>query len=181
MPADHAFTKLGTGRLVIRRFRAKDIDAFAAYRADPDVARFQSWDAYERAQAESLVADMATIHPGLPGRWYQFAVTDRWTDELLGDTAVCVDAEDVSHAELGFTFAPAHGGKGYATEAVQATIDYAFERLGVDVVVAVTDARNDPAIALLDRIGMVHVSTAHVEFKGEWCDELRYELRRGRR
>jgi RimJ/RimL family protein N-acetyltransferase len=63
---------------------------------------------------------------------------------------------------------------------VRATIDYAFERLGVDVVVAVTDARNAPSIALLDRIGMTHVSTAHVEFKGEWGDELTYELRRGR-
>jgi RimJ/RimL family protein N-acetyltransferase len=178
MPADHAFRQLRTGRLVIRRFGAKDIEVLAAYRADADVARYQSWDAYGRAQAESLVADMSTIHPGVPGQWFQFAVADRWTDELLGDTAMRVDPEDGSHAELGFTFAPAHGGQGYATEAVRATIDYAFERLGVDVVVAVTDARNAPAIALLDRIGMMHVSTARVEFKGEWCDELTYELRR---
>ena len=35
------------------------------------------------------------------------------------------------------------------------------------------------SIALLERIGMTHVSTAHVEFKGEWCDEHTYELRRG--
>ena len=57
------------------------------------------------------------------------------SDELLGDAALCVDADDPSRAELGFTFAPAHQGKGYATEAVRATIDYAFERLGVEIVV----------------------------------------------
>ena len=181
MPADPAFTELSTDRLVIRAFAPKDVDAFTAYRSDPDVARYQSWDAYERAQGESLVAEMAALRPGVPGRWFQFAVADGSSDELLGDTALCVNAEDPSRAELGFTFAPANQGQGYATEAVRATIDYAFERLGVDVVVAVTDARNVPSIALLDRVGMTHVSTAHVEFKGEWCDELTFQLRRRRR
>ena len=178
MPADHAFTHLLTDRLVIRPFRPSDIDAFVAYRSDPEVARYQSWEGYEAAQAELFIAEMATLHPGVPGQWFQFAVTDRSTDELLGDTALCVNAEDPSHAEIGFTFAPAHRRKGYATEAVRATIDYAFDRLGVDVVVAITDARNGPAIALLERLGMTKMSTSHVEFKGEWCDELTYERRR---
>jgi RimJ/RimL family protein N-acetyltransferase len=179
MPADRQFTQLSTDRLVVRSFQAKDIDVFVGYRSDLDVARYQSWDVYGRAEAESLVADMATLHPGVPGRWFQFAVADRSSDELLGDTAICIEAEEPSHAELGFTFSPAYRGRGYATEAVRATIDYAFERLGVDVVVAVTDARNAQSIALLDRVGMTHESTAHVEFKGEWCDELRFERRRG--
>ncbi len=180
-PPTRTFTRLTTGRLVIRPFQPKDLDAFAAYRSDPEVARYQSWDVYELAQAGSFVAEMATLHPGVPGQWYQFAVADRSSDELSGDTAVCVEVADPSRAELGFTFAPAYQGRGYATEAVRATVDYAFERLGVDVVVAVTDARNAPSIALLERLGMTHESTAHVEFKGEWCDELTYEQRRRKR
>jgi RimJ/RimL family protein N-acetyltransferase len=181
MPADPAFTEIRTGRLVIRRFRPEDVEAFAAYRSDPNVARYQSWDMYTREQAASFIAEIAALHPGVPGEWYQFAVSDPASDDLLGDTALCVDADDPSHAELGFTFAPAHRGKGYATEAVRATIDYAFERLGVEVVMGVTDARNAASIALLERIGMTHVSTAHAKFKSEWCDEHTYELRRGSR
>jgi aminoglycoside 6'-N-acetyltransferase len=181
MPADPAFTEIRTDRLVIRRFRPEDVEAFAAYRSDPNVARYQSWDMYTREQAASFVDEMATLHPGIPGQWFQFAVSDPASDDLLGDTALCVDADDPSHAELGFTFAPAHQGKGYATEAARATIDYAFERLSVEVAMGVTDARNAASIALLERIGMTHVSTAHVEFKGEWCDEHTYELRRGSR
>jgi aminoglycoside 6'-N-acetyltransferase len=34
-----------TERLVLRRFRAEDAAAFAAYRSVPEIARFQSWDA----------------------------------------------------------------------------------------------------------------------------------------
>ena len=130
MPADSAFTQLSTERLGIRPFRPKDVDAFAAYRSDPEVARSQSWDSYQLAQAKSFIAQ-ATLHPGVPGRWFQFAVTDRSSDGLLGDTALCVDATDPSRAELRFMFAPAYQGNGYATEAVRATIDYAFDRLGV--------------------------------------------------
>ena len=98
--------------------------------------------------------------------------------DSVGDTALCVDADDPSRAELGFTFAPAHQGKGYATEAVRATIDYAFDRLGVEVVVAFTDSRNDRSIALLERIGMTYVSSERVYVKEEWCTDHTYEVRR---
>ena len=127
--------------------------------------------------AETFVAEMASLHPGMPGEWFQFAVADPSTDELLGDVALFVDADDPSRGELGFTMSPAHQGKGYATEAVARMIAYAFERLGVETVFAIADARNDASIALLERIGMRRTTTEHVRFKGEWCDEHTYELR----
>ena len=36
---DAAFTALTTQRLVLRRFRREDLDAFVAYRSDPETAR----------------------------------------------------------------------------------------------------------------------------------------------
>ena len=57
-------------------------------------------------------------------------------------------------------------------------IAYAFERLGVETVLGIADARNDASIALLERVGMRRTTTEHVRFKGEWCDEHTYELRR---
>jgi RimJ/RimL family protein N-acetyltransferase len=178
MPADPGFTELRTARLVIRRFRAEDEAAFAAYRSDPDVARYQSWDVYTRAEAELLVAALAELHPGIPGEWFQFAVADPVSGSLLGDTALRVDPDDASLAELGFTFAPAHQRKGYATEAASATVDYAFAEIGVDTVVAFADSRNARSIALLERIGMTYMSSERVHVKGEWCTDHTYEVRR---
>jgi RimJ/RimL family protein N-acetyltransferase len=178
MPADPGFTELRTARLAIRRFRAEDAVAFAAYRSDPNVARYQSWDDCTPEHAGAFVSEMAASHPGVPGEWFQFAVGDPASDELLGDVAICVHADDTSRAELGFTFAPAHQGKGYATEAARAVIAYAFERLGAETVLGIADARNDASIALLERIGMRRAATEHVRFKDEWCDEHTYELRR---
>jgi len=178
MAADLLFTELRTDRLAIRRFRSEDAVAFAGYRADPDVARYQSWEAYTLEDAHAFIDETATDHPGTPGEWFQFAVADPSSNELLGDVALRVDADDTSRAELGFTMSPAHQGKGYATEAVTRVVAYAFERLGVETVFAVTDARNDASIALLERIGMRRSTTERVRFKQEWCDEHTYEFRR---
>ena len=130
------------------------------------------------ADAEAFVREMESLHPGDPGEWFQFAVADPVIDELLGDVALCIDVNDVERVELGFTFAPAHQGKGYATEAVRGVIVYAFDRLEVGTVFAITDARNDTSIALLERIGMRRVITETARFKGQWCEEYTYELPR---
>ena len=37
-------TEIVTSRLLLRPFRAEDLGAFVAYRSQPDVARYQSWD-----------------------------------------------------------------------------------------------------------------------------------------
>ncbi len=178
MPADPGFTEIRTARLVIRRFRAADAAAFSAYRSDRGVALYQSWDSSTLEQAEAFIAEMSVAHPGVAGEWFQFAVADLASDGLVGDVAVCVHADDPSRAELGFTLAPRHQGKGYGVEAVRAVIAYAFERLGAETVLGIADARNDASIALLERVGMRRTTTEHVLFKGEWCDEHTYELRR---
>jgi RimJ/RimL family protein N-acetyltransferase len=178
---DPDFEALRTDRLVLRRFRTEDAVTFAAYRSDPEVARYQDWDSCSQEEADAFVREMATSHPGVPGEWFQFAIADQESDEHVGDVGLGVDADDTSRAELGFTLARAHQGRGYATEAVSRVIDYAFEQLGADAVYAVADARNDASIALLERIGMRRTTIEHVRFKGEWCDEHTYELRRDER
>jgi aminoglycoside 6'-N-acetyltransferase len=178
VPADPDFAELRTERLVLRRFGSHDVTRFAAYRSDGDVARYQSWDSYTVERAERFVRDMRSAHPGVIGEWFQFAVADPMDDELLGDVALRIDEKDVGRAEIGFTFAPGRQGKGFATEAVRGVVEFAFDQLDVATVYGVTDARNDRSIALLERIGMKRVSTDRALFKGEWCEEHTYELRR---
>jgi len=83
---DAAFTALTTQRLVLRRFRPEDLDAFVAYRSDPETARYQSWEApYQPSQARQFLQELEAIHPDTPGEWFQFAVAPRHTDRLIGD------------------------------------------------------------------------------------------------
>jgi RimJ/RimL family protein N-acetyltransferase len=179
VPSDPAFDSIRTDRLILRRFHARDVDAFSAYRSDPVVARYQSWDPpFTADEAISFVGSLASVHPGSPDEWFQFAIQDRATGDLIGDCGLRVDGRSPDVAELGFTLARDRQGRGFALEAVAAVLAYAADRLGVRRVVAVTDARNGPSIALLERLGMRHMESRTVRFKGERCEEREYRLDR---
>jgi RimJ/RimL family protein N-acetyltransferase len=106
---DAAFTTLTTQRLVVRRFRPQDLDPFVAYRSDPQIARYQGWEApYPAGQARQFLRELQGTHPDTPGKWFQFAVALRLTDRLIGDCATHVRADDPRQAEIGFTVAAEH-------------------------------------------------------------------------
>ena len=115
-----------TDRLRVRRFTDADVDAFVSYRADPDVARYQSWSDYTSEQGRALVESMREAEPGTPGDWFQLALEARETGELVGDLALHVDVDEPRQAEVGFTLDPAQQGHGYATEALDGFLDWIF-------------------------------------------------------
>jgi RimJ/RimL family protein N-acetyltransferase len=174
------FIPIATERLRLRRFKPADASALAAYRADPEVARYQGWEAgYTLAEAEAFVRQMATTEPGETGGWFQVAIVDPPTDALLGDCMIHPLAEDPAIVEIGFTVAPAYQGKGIASEAATAIVAYVFGELGAGSVRAIMDARNTASIAVAEGIGMKRVSTVRTSFKGEPCEEYVYEVVRG--
>ena len=167
-----------TARLRARAFALTDLDDFVAYRADPDVARYQSWSAYTPDQGRALIEAMHGVEPGVPGEWFQIALEGRAHHALVGDLALHVDGDDPRQAEIGFTLAPGQQGQGYATEALRGYLDWLFVTFGLHRVCAVTDALNTPAAALLDRVGMRR-EAHHLEsvwFKGAWGSELVYAV-----
>jgi len=171
-------TYFATERLRARGFTSDDVDVFVGYRADPDVARYQSWSDYTREQGEALVASMQGLEPGVPGEWLQIALEPATGGPIVGDLALHVDADEPRQAEVGFTLAPAEQGRGYGTEALTGLLDWAFPTLGLHRVVAVTDARNGPAAALLERLGFRREAhyVENVFFKGAWGSELLFAV-----
>ncbi|MGI9366406.1 MAG: GNAT family N-acetyltransferase [Rhizobiaceae bacterium] len=56
--------------------------------------------------------------------------------------------------EIGWQFDPAHWGKGYATEAARALIDYGFSQCWLNQIFAFAVADNLASIAVMQRAGM---------------------------
>jgi RimJ/RimL family protein N-acetyltransferase len=110
-------------------------------------------------------------------QWFQIAIADKHTDELIGDIGLCTHAPGTS-VEIGFTLAPSAQGQGLATEACRAAIGLAFSRDGVEWVEAIVDTRNLTAIALVKRLGMSLDRTESSDFKGEVCTEQYFVRRR---
>lgn len=183
LPADSVVgmatpTFFETPRLDVRRFCPADVDAFVAYRADPEVARYQSWSDYTLDLGAALLEDMQHGEPGVPGEWYQFALEDRSTGMLVGDLALKVDEHEHRAAEVGFTLALEQQGRGYATEALRALVGFAFETYVLHRIFAVTDTLNGPANALLERVGMRREGhfVENIYFKGSWGSEFLFAV-----
>jgi RimJ/RimL family protein N-acetyltransferase len=176
--SDVSFTEVRGQRVVLRRFRRRDVAEFVAYRTRPDVARYQSWDApYPLEEGERFVRQMMTRHPDTPGEWFQFAVVLHSAGQLIGDCAAMPRADDPSQCEIGFTIAPRHQGRGYATEAARLLVDYLFAR-GKHRITACCDPRNAASVAVLERLAMRREGHLRQSTwaKGEWTDDLLYAL-----
>ncbi len=171
-------TFIRSGRVVIRRFREADAAEFAAYRRDPEVARYQGWSSCTDDEARVFVAEMAAGQPGVAGQWYQFAVGLEPDGALIGDVGLKIRGDDPSVADIGYTLASAHHGRGLASEAVQAVIQVMFERFGVERVVATIDDRNLASLALARRVGMDEVEAIETIWRDEPCVERVFALRR---
>jgi RimJ/RimL family protein N-acetyltransferase len=177
------FTMIESERLILRRFKDSDLAPFGAYRNDPAVARYQAWDSCDEQEAVAFIREMESAQAGVPGEWFPFAIESKETGALIGDCALRVDEHEPYRAEIGFTLAREHQGKGLATEAVSRLLDYAFDTLSLHRVVAIADRRNAPSVALLERLGLRREGhfIENSWFKGGWADEYLYAVLKNER
>ena len=175
-----SFSTLETERLILRRFSDDDLAPFLAYLNDPLVARYQTWESYTEVQARDVIEKQKTLEPGLPGKWFTFAMELKETKKLVGHIALNVKEQDQQQAEIGFTLAREYHGKGLAREAAESVLAYTFEVLGLHRVVAIADCENESSVKLLDRLGLRREGhfIQNVWFKGKWGDEYLYAILR---
>jgi RimJ/RimL family protein N-acetyltransferase len=172
------FTPLETSRLRLRNFRDADLKPFMAYRNDPEVARYQSWEGITEEEARAFLQEQIEISHELPGQWFQIAVEFKEAGVLIGDCALKIAEDDPQQAEIGYTLSRAYQGRGMAAEAVTRLLQYVFETLSLHRIIAIVDCENAASVALLERLGLRREGHFHqnVWFKGKWGDEYLYAM-----
>lgn len=171
---------LTTARLIIRRFQDSDLESFLAYRNDPKVAKYQGWSLpYTRESAIAFVDEMTSIQLAAPGIRCQVSIELKSTGEMIGDIFFMVLQEDLPIARIGYSLAPAHWKRGYASEAVSRMLDYMFRELCLHRVAADCDPENIASFRLLERLGFrreAHFIESFPLGDNRWGDEYYYGL-----
>ena len=139
-----------TPRLVMRGFSEGDLDAWAAIRADPIVAEHVG-GVMDRASSWSRMAEYIG-HWALRG-YGQWAVVERSSGELVGRCGLWFP-EGWPELEVGWTLAHSVWGRGYATEAGAASIEWGRSTLGLTRIASVISPGNERSIAVAERLGM---------------------------
>ncbi|WP_261817553.1 GNAT family N-acetyltransferase [Vibrio gallicus] len=169
---------LTTTRFVVRPFQEKDLAAFARYRANDEVTKYQSWSDYSIDDAMSLFKRMDYSRFGENDSWWQLAIASQNEDDLVGDIAVHFVDED--QIEIGFTVAPDYQRQQVAFEAVSRFVEYVFTDLKRHRITATTDTLNQASYKLLEKLGFRREAhfVQNIFFKGSWGDEYQYGLLR---
>ena len=68
---------------------------FLAYRTDPNVARYQDWEGYTRADAERFIGGVDSMNPNVPGEWFQYAIEVKSNGQMIGDLGMLTVAYEL--------------------------------------------------------------------------------------
>ena len=170
---------LVTDRLHLRPFMPGDLDALEAIHGDAGVVRYLYWDVRTRAELRGVLAEkQRRVALAKEGDALNLAAVLSGTDELVGDVTLFWRSEEDRQGEVGYIMHPAHGGRGYATEATRALLRLGFDDLGLHRITGRLDARNAASARVLERVGMRREAhfVENDQVKGEWTDEVVYAL-----
>lgn len=163
-----------TPRLSLARLAPADAEALFAYRAEPSVCRYQTFEPRSLDDARAFITETLVDHPV----WYQLGIRLRDGGRLVGDVGIRFTSDEPRQAEVGVTVAPSHQGQGIAAEALGGTLRHLFEREGVHRVFASIDPGNGASMRLFERLGMrkeAHFRQS-LRFKGEWADDVVFAM-----
>lgn len=142
-----------TERLLLRPFKEADLDQYTAILKAPevraslhlpgDVGREQAWQ-----QMASWLGHWELRGTG------QWAVEERATGRFVGRAGLHrPERPDWPGVEVGWVLHPDQWGKGYATEAGRASVDYGFGPLGATELFSVILPENERSIEVARRLG----------------------------
>jgi ribosomal-protein-alanine N-acetyltransferase len=146
---------LRSERLGFGEWSEADVDLAFALWGDPQLMRFIGGP-YSREKARARLArEMDSLASFGVQYWPIFLLEN---DQFIGCCGLRPHGD--IHA-LGFHLLPAFWGRGYAREAAQAAIGYAFGTIGAEVLFAGHHPLNAPSKRVLEALGFVY-----------WRDEL---------
>lgn len=168
---------LTTKRLALRAHKPEDATALQKFYSHPDVARYLLDEPWSVEDATEKVTERVP-KTDLDGPAQALALVIETGGEVIGDVILWFTDAEHRVAEIGWVLDPSYGGQGYATEAVQAVLDLAFDHYTCHRVVAQMDARNTASAKLAERVGMVKEAHHRQDWfsKGEWTDTLIYAM-----
>ena len=142
-------------RIRLRRPRLSDAEAIFEYGSDPEVARYADWPIRSTPDQilESLRQRSEFWEKGVEFYW---VITLPIEDRAIGGVSCCV----VQHsAEFGFLLNRRYWRNGYATDAAQAIVEWAFSVPTIWRVWATCDIENLASARVLEKAGLSREGT----------------------
>ncbi len=176
-PLGERLPSLSGQNVLLRSLTDADANAILALFGDADVVRFMSLEQLESgSDARTLISSIQSDFDS--GRLYQWGIVVE--NALAGTCTLFSIDRQHRRAELGFAVLKRLWGRGIASRAVPAVLEFGFERLGLHRIEAEVDPENRASIRLLEQMGFAREGRLRGRYleAGEPRDSLYYGLLR---
>ena len=176
------FENLETERLLLRQLTMDDLyDYYERIGSDGEVSRYMLWEPHQDI-GETLASFEKAFAGYEEGGYYRWVAVRKEDDLLLGTMSLLRLDEKENSCSFAYMFARDSWGQGYATEAMTAVLDFAFEKLEVEKITADHFATNPASGAVMRKLGMHHTGTVKEKYEkhGHKVDAECYEIVRSR-
>lgn len=115
-----------------------------------------------------------------------FAITEKESEKVIGLCGVGGIDYDRSKNEIFYHIGKDYWGKGYATEAAEAMLEYYFKQLGLTKLIGAVHPENKASIRVMEKIGLKRIgsisglSEEHSYYNGEHLYSIGIEDYQGR-
>ena len=167
-----------TTRLLLRPPRMSDASAiYSNYARDSEATRYLIWRPHKHIQETEEFLKRSVAGWGTDND-FPWAITLKDSDELIGMVGLRINE---FKADLGYVIGQPWWGQGYATEAVQAIVDWALAQPSIYRVWAMCDVDNLASARVLEKVGMIREgvlrrSTSHPNVSDEPRDSYCYAI-----
>jgi len=145
--------RIETERLILREWQHEDIEPYSAFVADDKAMRFLGGETFDRAGAWRQMAQLIG-HWAMRGHGF-WAVEEMATGEFVGRVGIW-EPEGWPGTEVGWSIMPDHWRKGFATEAGRASVQWAFDTLGLESIISLIAPENEASIGVAKKLGEAH-------------------------
>ena len=148
--------RLVTERLLLRRWKPSDLEPYAEMCRDPEVMRYTGGGDTRTSEQCARGIEAMERHWDEKG-FGLFALELRESGQFIGYTGLSEPdflPEIMPAVEIGWRLTRRHWGKGYATEAARAVIQFGFHTLELPSIVSIFQDRNMASRAIAEKIGM---------------------------
>ncbi len=162
--------RIETERLALRSWRAEDVDQFLVVNSDPEVMATLG-PVMGRDQVAALIERMQRIEAE-HGHCF-WAMVRHEDDRVIGWCGVVRGTVEpiMGQPEIGWRMARDCWGKGYATEAACATLDWLFANRSDEAAWAITTVENVGSRAVMERLGMTYLPAFDFDHPGVPADD----------
>lgn len=181
MDAERRFPQLATDRLTLRELTLDDVDWYQRHFSTQEIVTGSGFPPPESKDAAKEEFELYILGP-----WKQKTGL-RWGIELKDDPGLIGSVgfykwEDDPHrkAEIGYDLDPAHWGKGIMREALEAVIDYGFDKMNLNRITLLVISYNERSLRLVRRLGFVQegIMRESASVDGRFIDDVLFSLLR---